>query len=335
MLDTNVETGSEFKHSLWIDAPGQSWERSLAGIPQSISYASASSSAWTPDPRNPERFHIVQRVEQRRHEPYDNVVVVVDNSAGMKSHAAQIAGGVEAAVRKGMADILMASDLSSPKMLPGSQFRGGIDNVPALLRAQRMAAERGRAAVLWLHGAQDTVLSDPEPLRNFWKRRPGAAPLYALPVVPGRHVIVNRLNGAPEFQSLRGPVDLVAGRLTSGGTETVLVRERVPAARNREGHRTSAHLARLWAFDEVLRLASAGADGRQQALELAREFQLVTPVSGAVVLETKAQYDAAGLKPVATSTVPTVPEPETWALLGVALAVIVIAVHRRRRACRA
>ena len=34
------------------------------------------------------------------------------------------------------------------------------------------------------------------------------------------------------------------------------------------------------------------------ALALAMKYQLVTPISGAVVLETQAQYDAAGLQPV-------------------------------------
>jgi hypothetical protein len=57
----------------------------------------------------------------------------------------------------------------------------------------------------------------------------------------------------------------------------------------------------------------------------------VTPVSGAVVLETKAQYAEAGLAPTDGSegpNVPTVPEPGTWALiLSLALALL---IARRR-----
>ena len=49
---------------------------------------------------------------------------------------------------------------------------------------------------------------------------------------------------------------------------------------------------------------------------MARTWQLVTPVSGAVVLETAAQYKANDLTPADPSTTPgIVPEPATWLLL--------------------
>ncbi len=64
------------------------------------------------------------------------------------------------------------------------------------------------------------------------------------------------------------------------------------------------------------------------AVALASRYQLVTPVSGAVVLETQQDYAAAGLEPVAPGSVPTIPEPETWALMIVAL----LALLWRRKA---
>ena len=54
-----------------------------------------------------------------------------------------------------------------------------------------------------------------------------------------------------------------------------------------------------------------------------------TPVSGAVVLETKQQYDEAGLQPVPPGSVPTVPEPETWLLIIVALGVLGLRLRKR------
>ena len=58
----------------------------------------------------------------------------------------------------------------------------------------------------------------------------------------------------------------------------------------------------------------------------------MTPLSGAVVLETSAQYQQAGLEPVEPGSVPTIPEPETWAMLAVALAMLGVHRYRRRRA---
>jgi hypothetical protein len=64
---------------------------------------------------------------------------------------------------------------------------------------------------------------------------------------------------------------------------------------------------------------------------LASQYQLVTPVSGAVVLETKQQYDEARLTPVSQATVPTVPEPHEWALILIACAALIWLAWRNRR----
>ena len=53
----------------------------------------------------------------------------------------------------------------------------------------------------------------------------------------------------------------------------------------------------------------------KRQLSLAVRYQLVTPVSGAVVLETAEQYRQPVLQPVDAGTVPTIPEPEMVALL--------------------
>jgi hypothetical protein len=50
------------------------------------------------------------------------------------------------------------------------------------------------------------------------------------------------------------------------------------------------------------------------------------------VLESQAAYDNAGLQPVAPGSVPTIPEPETWAMLAVALLILGVHGYRRRRA---
>jgi hypothetical protein len=70
-------------------------------------------------------------------------------------------------------------------------------------------------------------------------------------------------------------------------------------------------------------------------MKLASSYQLVTPLTGAVVLETQEQYQRAGLEPVKSGTVPTIPEPEEWLLMLSALLVISWILFRRRSACGA
>lgn len=78
-------------------------------------------------------------------------------------------------------------------------------------------------------------------------------------------------------------------------------------------------------------LAANTPTGRAQAEAIAAHLKLVTPVSGAVVLETDADYAQSGLEPPNAAEVPTVPEPSEWALLGLAAAVLAWTLHRRSR----
>jgi hypothetical protein len=94
----------------------------------------------------------------------------------------------------------------------------------------------------------------------------------------------------------------------------------------------SDHLARLWAKGEIGQLLATGReDDRGKAAELASRYHLVTPVSGAVVLETAQQFKDANLEPVSADALPTVPEPEFWLLMAAVLAVV--AWQWRRRSC--
>ena len=86
-----------------------------------------------------------------------------------------------------------------------------------------------------------------------------------------------------------------------------------------------------------MRLAqSSEAEDGAWAGQMAATYQLVTPVSGAVVLESQEQYDEAGLKPVSPTASPrVVPEPGTWALLALGALVMFLArLSRERRRLR-
>jgi len=92
-------------------------------------------------------------------------------------------------------------------------------------------------------------------------------------------------------------------------------------------------LVRLWAYGEVQKLCASNYKGaHDEAVRLAAAYHLVTPRTGAVVLETAQQFQQAGLTPAAPGQVPTIPEPETWALIGVLFVVFLIAAWRKRSA---
>jgi hypothetical protein len=91
------------------------------------------------------------------------------------------------------------------------------------------------------------------------------------------------------------------------------------------------HVAKLWALGEVRRMCASDAPGSlAKAARFATAHHLVTPVSGAVVLESKEQYDAAGLKPVDDATASNV-TPEPASLLALAAGVGAVALGWRHR----
>jgi hypothetical protein len=158
-------------------------------------------------------------------------------------------------------------------------------------------------------------------------------------VVGGPNRISEALDGIPGVTALprSGLLEDDMHRLLAAwrGETPILepVRERVPrdSVDRKAGWETSTHLARLWARDRVEDLlADAGKESQEEALALATAYRLVTPVSGAVVLESQQQYDEAGLTPVDEGTVPTIPEPGFWLLLA-ALAMVLLGSLLRRR----
>jgi PEP-CTERM motif len=285
----------------------------------------------------------------------ERIIFVVDGSAQMEPHLPLIANALAGLPAGVEFALLMASDTAQEltgRPQPGDdelygtaaealrRFRaaGGQDNMPALLRAWDYAAQREHSAVVWIHAPQPIQLQPVEPLRQRFERRPGSPRLYDMQTSNGPNRIFEKLDPTPSIKPVLrlGGVRQDLARLIASwqiNSQTVEAsREAVSQSlfdASSAGKQTSFHLARLWAFDEALRLIAE--HNNAEAIDLAARYQLVTPVSGAVVLETKAQFDAAGLEPVDASTVPSIPEPETWALMLFALAILAPVIYRRRR----
>ncbi len=322
-----------------------------------LNRAAAIGDIWGPDPFETGTV-IKQHVRERVPPHLRRIVLVVDTSAALENDLPEILAAIRTLpsdfdVKMVLADADGFLDGTSPQnyvvhgtenigtTLKSVNFRGGADNAPALSKAWELAAEApGNNAIVWIHAPQLLHLQPLEGLKQRWERRPYGPLLYSLKTKPGSDEIETRLDGINEVKSvarlgsLQTDLEGLFARLTGQIPTLEFVRSSNKGESGEVSgtYRASDHLARLWANEEVSRFLGMRDDTfNEAAVALAVRYQLVTPVSGAVVLETKQQYDAAGLKPVDAGTVPTIPEPEMIALLAVVGLFLSWLIYRRMR----
>ena len=305
-------------------------------------------SAWALDSKA-EGYVVRQRLSEVAGQAPKRLVLVIDGSIAMRAAAVQIAEALASLPRSIELDLVIAADplmeftagdrlaaTAAAARIEKFDYVGGNDNVAALARGLDLAMTNKDGALLWIHGPQPVLLETAEALLQRLERRVLQPLWYEWQVQPGANLIAEKLDGVATIRSLNGEdLKRLIASWQPGVKQLVVTRERIQfaeAGAMPAAEKTSDHLVRLWASEEVLKLLHAPkAQLRENIVKLAQQYQLVTPVSGAVVLETQQQYDAAGLEPVASGSVPTIPEPETWALIAVVLFVFFYAYQRRRR----
>ena len=312
---------------------------------------------WT---RNPIKGdgEIVQQFIREKHSPArPRVVLVVDTSRTMQESAPEISAALRALPRDPEIMLLLADGNGAYEEAASQQaitarpaelareldrvtFTGGADNVPALTRAWDLAAQSpSNSAIVWIHSPQLLQLRPVEELRQRWERRPDGPVLYTVQVGNGPDRIEEKLDGVfsvesiPRIGTLQSDLEKLFAQLSGWSKTLEFVRSNEKLAQlpdSANARQTSGHLARIWANDEVRHLMASGDEkSLEEATQLAVAYQLVTPVSGAVVLETKQQYTAAGLTPVEPGTVPTIPEPEMVMLIVMVAALLLWLLYRK------
>jgi len=311
-------------------------------------------SAWAVDDRSTPTGWVRQTLVDRPPLAPGRLAIVVDGGVDGREAWEAIRKGLGASTARGDLRVYVASDgvhrvaevLEGPYRAATNPmdrfvwnsppFVGGQDPIPALEEAWTWVTGSQDGRVLWIHGPVPVLLGDTASwLQSMDRLGDRRASLIDFGLRPGPNLVTKGLGSRPALQvwpriggleaDLARCLDRMGG--VQGGREWR--RERVGTAPDVEA-RGSRHLVRLWARDHILDLA--GQRRVADAVEWAGRWQLVTPVSGAVVLETRAQYAAAGLKPVDPLTTPqVVPEPQTWMLMALGLGLLaVIGRHRGR-----
>lgn len=253
--------------------------------------------------------------------------------------------------------------------LPRVPCKGGPDNFKELLAAMAPVKEHQDVTVVWIHGPQPVLPEDVWRLQQQLDASAGGQERSHLTIydveaangpdrlaevisprtnfisVPRRSKLQDDLKrlfamwtGAePHLQYVRAPLRMPAQ--TPSNTQQVVADSWLDpslalkeAVKGKDGHAVTApYLSALWAADESARLSAAGKTG--EAAKLATYFRIVTPVSGAVVLESAEQYKRAEMDPNNPDTnamVPTAPEPDEWLLIMLATGALLWTARRRK-----
>lgn len=233
--------------------------------------------------------------------------VVVDGSVGMQPYRREIAAALREFRSPQPVGVLLAGDEvqilqplaaadaatmeQAAHQMEIAPLEGGQDDVPALL-----AAKEGQ--ILWLHAGQSTPV-DVGPLA------PRANSIVSLACRSGPNFVLEELGCQEAVRTGSIGVDMQRQLAVLSGQRPDWQRLQLTQLASQPPGQESN-------FDD---LSLLWANAQPANLKLAVRYGLVTPLTGAVVLENEAQERQLGLRP--KDDIPVVPEPATLALLGV------------------
>lgn len=296
---------------------------------------------WTKDPFAEAGREILVRTTVAK-KPVDSasrekVIIVIDTSKPLEAwkmpilDALKMGGGHGIEIHQVVAATDEGASLVEFTDLPSLTFEGGKDNRAALMMGIETGINTGAATILWLHGPQPVEFGSTDGIEQLLERAFRKPRIVSIELAAGPNRLLEKIGArrwlAPSSSRVADTDDLLPVlRQEARPSSTRYEYTRIPLGQQPEGAREVwDQLARFHSWQSVIEATDLPGMGT-----LAARYQLVTPVSGAVVLETKEQFQQHGLNQVdasSTPSIPSIPEPGTSALL---LTTVLIALRRRR-----
>lgn len=258
---------------------------------------------------------IVQELKERTAQQPKHLVVVVDASQSMKGNVDKVVSALKTLPSQLKTSIVLAGDKDNPepmdletglKELKESNFGGGQDNLQGILKAAEVAGESKGGTVLWIHGPQPGFNNEMYIMAPY-----AAAPkFYELALDDcltdaneffKNHREIGPFAAVERSGPLKDDLESFLSKWHPGAKETFVDSTRVSSLPadvevTNDGNR---EVAVLRAASEVKQLIAAG--NAPHAAKIGIRYHIVTPVSGAVVLENASDYSKFGM-PVPSGT---------------------------------
>lgn len=316
-------------------------------------------SFWSAAPMSAGRSFITEELKQSANKKPSKLFIVIDGSGAMAKYMPQVASALAKVPADMPTELTFASDeisslvdkkqkadlSTSLRELMHAPCVGGPDNLAPLGKAWQQAGKEAGSAVMWIHGPQPVLFDSYEVENKLSDIKPR---LYDVAVYPSPNRILEKAPPAlqvqqiPRIGSLKTDLERFISRICGSPNGEYSVARNVttkqPVGAGTVSPLISSQLTSLWAYNETLTLLQN--DKPKDAVKLAARYRLVTPVTGAVVLETNADYKKQGIDQNnpdnnATDSAPpfqigAAPEPEEYALMLVALMVVAWQIWRNK-----
>jgi hypothetical protein len=281
----------------------------------------------------PGQFNITRNLRPAAYTGINSLLIVIDGSASMQQSFAQIAEALKAIPPSMQVQIKVVGDTTT-ELYPGLQAggsaavitaaetmktmkaEGGQDDSATLDDALSLAAMSSKMAVLWIHAAQPVTSESSASIQASLKRAERPL-LFDLQVMAGPNELLNGVNSQKTLVRVERSGDLTSDLITffnacsdaSTNPEPEFAFSQVIAknapgveiattAENSNTIPVDKRLAQIWANERIAEdlrnplLARGSEPG-----VLAQAFQIISPVSSAIVTEPEEKTLATAVKP--------------------------------------
>jgi Vault protein inter-alpha-trypsin domain len=243
----------------------------------------------------------------------NKLAVVVDGSDAINQNRDDISRAL-AAIPKGIETRVMlanqrdAVETLSVKQaidrLPNLEYTAGCDDTKALLAARKYVGRDGQGAIVWIHGPQPIVLEqDKRPLFGLMNSGEHKLKVYeyqsdAVASNAVRSYLTDLDRAAsPDFQTISadGSVEQdLTGFFKNTFSKGEVFKVQIAKIANKHADSTSydfpvsSRVSTIWAADEARKCVAEG--DTNTAVLLGTAYRVVTPATGAVVMERESDY---------------------------------------------
>ncbi|MFN8578902.1 MAG: VIT domain-containing protein [Candidatus Sericytochromatia bacterium] len=365
IIERNFNLDKGFKHNIWYDSKnyislqdsnlktnflnniytikGEISNKDIEKFPYSIKINRKDEikDSWVIDSTN-SKYIIKQTIHEIKNKKIKKLSFIIDGSLETNKYLEEISNILKNIPESINTNILIASDeiisidgrnnIEKSENLLNNKFIGGNDNSEALIKS----LDNNDSEIIWLHGVQPEAnyFGNSKVDNLFYTLKRLNKRINEIQFGIGSNVITSNLESYKYFNQI--PITgNFSQSLGSFIKSLVLDTNRLEFKRNNvlktnesNENQASMHLEKIWANERVLNLLDN--NNMKDSIKTASKYHIVTPVSGAVVLENKQQYIDNNIKPVKNSEVPIIPEPEEWLLIIVVSLFIIYSVFNRK-----